>query len=194
MTDFSTKTDKQLLAIVRRGQEAFFQTAHAIWEIDRRKLWKTSHKSLADFCDVEFGMSPADVSRYKGAARVLLNLAGFSQLPTNEGQARELVRLRHAEPQKQVWQAVLDRVAETEEPITARLIRETAEKVLDLPEEETQPEPEIVVSGIGRLVQIAQMLSEIEVSSDEHEAAREQLDLIQSVLDGLRSSLAVSGI
>ena len=183
MQDFSSKTDKQLLAIVRRGQEAFFQTAFAIYEIDRRKLWKTAAKSLADFCDVEFGMNPADVSRYKGAARVLMNLDGFSQ-------ARELVRLRHAEPQKTVWQAVVDRVAETGEAITAKLIRETAESVFDQPEEETQPEPEIVVSGVGRLVQVAQMLSDVTVAEDERNAAREQLDLIQTILDGLKASLA----
>ena len=86
----ANKTDKQLLALVKNGQRAFFETAKAIWEIDKRNMWQASAKSMAEFCENEFGMSPADVSRYKGAARVLIHLAEFSVLPTNEGQAREL--------------------------------------------------------------------------------------------------------
>lgn len=191
MNDFSSKTDKQLLAIVKRGQEAFFQMAFAIYEIDRRELWKTSHKSFVGFCKVEFGMCQADVSRYKNAARALMNLSGFSVLPINEGQTRELVRLRHAEPQKKVWQAVLDRVADTEEPITAKLIRTVANELSGKQKEEKQPEPKIVLTGVGRLVQVVQMLGEITVSEDEWNAARKQLDLIQSKLDDLRSSLVL---
>ncbi|MBI1347126.1 hypothetical protein GC163_12650 [bacterium] len=184
----ANKTDKQLITLVKRGQEAFFETAFAVWEIDRRKIWKESAKSMADFCDMEFGMSPADVTRYKGAARVLLNLHGFSVLPTNEGQARELVRLRHAEPQKTVWKAVVD----SGEPITARLIRETADRLLGKVEEDTQPEPEIVITGIGRLVKVVQMLAKVVVNEDDRDAAVEQLDLIEGELARLRASLTDS--
>jgi len=188
MSDFSRKTDEQLLTIIKKGQQAFFQTANAIYEIDRRKLWKTSHKSLVGFCEVEFGMNQADVSRYKNAARALMNLADFKVLPTCEGQTRELVRLRHAEPQKKVWQAVLDLVSHVPQPITAKLIRQTAEHVLGNGEEE-QSEPEIKLTGVGKLVQVVQLLSGIVIDPDEHGAAREQLELIQSKLDDLRSKL-----
>lgn len=189
MTDVTNKSDNQLIAIVRKGQQAFFEMANAIYEIDKREIWKKSATSMAEFCEIEFGMSPTDISRYKGASRVLKNLSEFSILPTNEGQARELVRLRHADPQQKVWRAVLKRVEYSSEAITARLIRETAKAVLD-DEDESQPEPEIVVTGVGQLVQIVQALSELTISMDEQSAALEQLELIQKVVDGLRVQLA----
>lgn len=182
--DFTNKSDKQLIMLVKRGQEAFFEMAFAVLEIDRRKVWKASAKSMAEFCEAEFGMSPADVTRYKKAARVLMNLEGFSTLPVNEGQARELGK-HYPEPQKTVWKAVLDRVAETKETITARLIAEMAGTVLGSQEKKSEP-----LSGVGRLEQVAKTLSEVQITDDERKAALDQVKAIEVLVKHLKAKLS----
>lgn len=117
---------KKLESTIRRGQQAFFDAAKALLEIERRELWKPQFKSIVEYAAARFDFSGSDVSRYRNAGEVLERLEGFSKLPTNEAQCRALAQLRHREPQTKVWQAVLD----TGKKITARLIQETAERIL----------------------------------------------------------------
>lgn len=185
MTDLSTKTNAQLFTIVVKGQESFFSMAFAILEIDKRKIWEKSHSSMAAFCEIKFGISTSDVSKLKGAARALLNLKEFPILPSNEGQAREIVSLKHAEPQRKVWKAVLELVEESKEPITARLIKETAIAVLG---DSVSDAPAPEVTGVGQLVKVLQFLQDISVDDDQKVEALKELGNIEELLKEMKEN------
>ncbi len=186
--DASQKSElKKLESAISKGQTAFFEMCKAILEIDRRKLY-LPYSSLVDYCEDRWDMSPSEVSRYRGAAMLLEHLNGFEVLPTNESQARELVRLKHQKPQREVWQAVID----SKEKITAKLIADTAKRLLN-DEEPVEPAPEPVTSPVFDLVSVVQHLQRIEeelknakLNEDEKKSLVENVGHVEELVKSIR--------
>ncbi len=183
---------KKLESIVRKGQQAFFDAARALLEIDRRELWKPEFASIVEYAAARFDFSPCDVSRYRNAGVVLENLAEFEKLPTNEAQCRELARLRHKDPQSKVWQAVLD----SDQKITGKLIADTAAQVLDGVEPEVPTdEPVEVRTAIHEIVTAVKFLQAAkdrlaDLDNDGRHGLLEQVKLVEQQVAELRALLA----
>ena len=118
---------KQCEGEIQKGQLAFLKVANAVSTICREKLYRPQFETAADYFKHTWDMSPADVSRYKNAAEILLRLEckGFSenQLPQNEGQARALREIEGVDKQLDVWTKALA----SGEKITAALITKLAQ-------------------------------------------------------------------
>lgn len=129
---------------IREGQNAFLKTCVAIVTIDSGELFRP-HKSLHAYCAFVFDFSDTETGRYRNAGHVLMNLSGLSAeelfagveadtvLPVNEGQCREMARLKNADGQqdvdlqRQVWAEVIKRAGK--EKITAKLIKEVIDEM-----------------------------------------------------------------
>lgn len=187
---------KKLEATIRRGQKAFFDAARALLEIDRRKLWRPEFSSIVEYAAARFDFSGCDVSRYRNAGVVIENLSEFEELPTNESQARELAKLRHKEPQVKVWRAVLD----SGENITARLIAETAERLLDGGAAEEQRQPTQPAEDRTAIHEVVTAVKFLQAAKDRIEALDEegrlsllqQIEIVEAEIEELRASLATS--
>lgn len=143
-------------AFIVDGQKAFIRTCLAIVMIDEYMLYRP-HKSLHAYCAFRFDFSDTETGRYRNAGRVLLNLSGmeaewlwaeadlwlsgksefkpqYSSLPANEGQCREMARIKNAageqdaDLQQQVWAEVISR-SKKGEKITAKLIKEVIDQM-----------------------------------------------------------------
>lgn len=131
---------------IREGQNAFLKTCVAIVTIDAGELFRP-HKSLHAYCAFVFDFSDTETGRYRNAGHVLMNLSGLSAeelfagveadtvLPVNEGQCREMARIKNADGQqdadlqRKVWAEVIKRAGK--EKITAKLIRDVVDELVD---------------------------------------------------------------
>jgi hypothetical protein len=120
---------EKLTAAIQEQQASWLAKGEALYKIDAGTLWRGRSSSLSDFTAKNLDMSPAETSQclhgYK-AYRVLAK-AGFKDLPANEGQVRELLRLKEGkEPDREklikAWTRVLEQ--QGHERITAARIRE----------------------------------------------------------------------
>ncbi|WP_417737040.1 hypothetical protein [Rosistilla oblonga] len=186
---------KKLEATIRKGQTAFFAAAKALLEIERRGLWKPNFTSIVEYAAARFGLGGCDVSRYRNAAIVLENLDGIEKPPTNEAQCRELAKLRHQEPQLKVWSAVVG----SGEKITAKLIADTAAKLLGGDDGEPKPsEPVSPIEDRTAIHEVATALNFLQAAQErvntlgeeERSSLLEQLDIAEQHIGELRSSLS----
>ncbi|HCS50105.1 hypothetical protein [Rubinisphaera sp.] len=149
--------------IIVDGQKAFIRTCVAIVTIDKCDLFRP-HKSLHAYCAFRFDFSDTETGRYRNAGIVLLNLSGLSAeamlagkksaeghyniLPANEGQSREMAKLKDAELQNKVWGEVIALSKKMDGKITAKLIKEVIEAITgdggsdDGDGESTSPSPD----------------------------------------------------
>lgn len=186
---------KKLEAIIRKGQTAFFAAARALLEIDRRELWRPEFSSIVDYAAARFDFSASDVSRYRNAGVVLENLAECERLPVNEAQCRELAKLRHKEPQVRVWGAAV----ESGKKITAKLIAETAERLLDGGEEDEfgpSAQPGEERTAIHEVVTAARFLKAARdrveaLDEDGRRSLMEQIKIIEQEIEELRACLSL---
>lgn len=130
--------------VIEDGQKAFLKTCIAVVVIDDLELYKP-HKSLHAYCAFRFDYSDTETGRLRNAGHVLVNLSGLSAddlftgkespvlLPANEGQCREMAKLKKgkeqdADLQQKVWEEVLKR-HKNGEKITAKLIRDVVDEM-----------------------------------------------------------------
>ena len=112
----------KLISIIRKGQKAFLETATAVYEINKEKLY-SPHKTLAKFCREEFDFSANDTNRYRNAGALLVELKDFEVLPKNEGQCRQFLKLSTTAEKIEAWSEVVRRNKQGT-PITAMMIAE----------------------------------------------------------------------
>lgn len=109
-------------AVIERGLHTFIEVGNALHAIREDRLYRTSHDTFEEYCQVRWGFNRHRASQLITAAEVVTNVttAGLPA-PSNEGQARELARVPEAD-QVDVWQETLDR---TEGKPTAAAVRNT---------------------------------------------------------------------
>jgi hypothetical protein len=146
----SPAEEKQLNALteaIRHQQASWLVKGEALFTIDEGKLWRGCSSSLSDFATKFLDMSPAETSQCLHGYKVhtLLVEAGFKDLPANEGQIRELLRLKEGkEPDREkvikAWTRVLEQHGQ--ERITATKIQETLDGLFgEKPKRTPQPKP-----------------------------------------------------
>jgi N6-adenosine-specific RNA methylase IME4 len=108
--------------VIERGLATFVEVGNALLAIRDRRLYRATHAAFADYCRERWGFSRQRAHQLIGAAEVVANVSTIVDiLPTNEAQARELVRLSPDE-QREVW---LEFVQEaTERGYTADVLRQ----------------------------------------------------------------------
>jgi hypothetical protein len=119
----------QLEGTIARGLGTFLAVGRALREISDRRLYRfAGFKTFADYVDVRWDMSRAHAYRQIDAVRVVDALGTDGPVPTNEAQARELVRLNGTPDElRRVWRDAIDR---SNGRVTARVLHEVvAERV-----------------------------------------------------------------
>lgn len=110
LTDEELKERHRLELKVER---AFFEAGKALAQLRERKLYRSTHRSFAEYCQDRFGYTRYSAYYKIAASEVFDNLLTFSQqdiatksnqvLPTKETQVRPLAKLE-PEEQLKVWQ------------------------------------------------------------------------------------------
>jgi hypothetical protein len=131
-----------------KNQFKFYQHTYIIngcilWEIKLKKLYqngKSKYKSFQEFCQAELNLCVWQANRIINAARVGIVLIhnGFSVIPTNESQCRELSKY---DPIDIIfyWNKILEKYQNNEEKITAARIWATIQEVKLLNNETVKP-------------------------------------------------------
>jgi hypothetical protein len=138
---------QELIEAIRNQQASWLIKGKALFTIDAGKLWRGCSSSLSDFAAKFLDMLPAETSQYFNGYKIhtLLVESGFKDLPANEGQVRELLRLKEGkEPDREKVVKAWTRVLEQHGPerITATRIRETLDALFGEKRTRTpQPEP-----------------------------------------------------
>jgi hypothetical protein len=117
---------------IERGLQTFREVGEALAEIRDKRLFRTTHATFESYVSDRWHMQRARAYQLMGAAEVAKVLGPSGGDLVNEGQARELVPLLHADPKlvTKAW----EEVRSTGEPITAPVIRKAAARVVGNPE------------------------------------------------------------
>ena len=124
--------------VIAEGNDTFVKVGNAIAEIQERKLYLRDYKSFEEYCQNRWGWSRDRGYLLISAAKTV------NQLPPkcrpvvgNERQAREISKIPK-EHQEEVLES-----AKMNGAITAKSIRETASKIIDVPFRPDDEEPPV---------------------------------------------------
>lgn len=111
---------------IRAGLGTFIEVGIALMEIRNSKLYRGTHRTFEDYAQSVLSLTRPHAYRLMDSAQVVRDLSpigDISLLPTNEAQARELVRIKTAAERVAAWRKVIG--ATGDEPLTAKRVRET---------------------------------------------------------------------
>jgi hypothetical protein len=99
----------QLDAIIEQHVSGFAQTAIALSEVKRDRLWRSTHDSFESYCEEKFDKCRSYSYELAAVGEALANLSDVSDspLPGAFRQARPLTKLTNAEQQNTAWAAAL---------------------------------------------------------------------------------------
>jgi hypothetical protein len=130
-----TKPERMALkdceARIARNLEGFYEVGAALLEIKEYELFKP-YKSFTAYLAERWEFTSQRACQLIGSSAVVDNLKAVTivtTLPSNEGQARELIDLKPSE-QSEVWSAVIEEAptdAKGKPKITAKLVKEVRE-------------------------------------------------------------------
>ena len=112
----------KLESVVDKGVKTFMQVGFALKEIRADRLYRQEYSTFENYCQIRWGWSRRHADRMIEAGHIANSLRPIG-LVSNEGQARELGKVKDDEDRDTIW----IEINETHEPheITAKLIRET---------------------------------------------------------------------
>ncbi len=115
-------------AVIEKSMSSFYDMGIALREIRENRLYKESFSTFDDYCIAKWGIKKDYANKVIGSSDVIDNLNTIvSVLPTTETQARPLTKL-DPELQQKVWQEVVLKANETNEPITAKKVEQEVMK------------------------------------------------------------------
>jgi hypothetical protein len=129
-----------LETVIERGQQTFIEVGMALAEIRESRLYRETYATFEDYCLDRWGWSASRSRRLISSAEAV---AAMQSVPIgtvapvqNEGQARELAKIKDPETRAQVWRQVNEVAAEVETVITAKLVGEAVavQKQIELKE------------------------------------------------------------
>lgn len=95
---------------MQRDVEAFFRFGENLMAIREKRLYRQTHHTFKEYCEVRWGMSKTNANRLISAAEVVENLTPMGViLPTNERQTRPLAKLETPEAQQAAWTEAVER-------------------------------------------------------------------------------------
>lgn len=160
----------ELEQVIEQGQRTFVEVGEALAEIQRLRLYKSSHKSFDVYCRERWGFSDSYARRLIGVADVAQTVPMGTEM--NERQLREL---KAVEPDRRV--EVLERAAslaptgkDGKPKVTAAAIREAADQPTA-----GDPEPDARTRRAGEaLVRFDELRRLLRALRNEMKAIREE--------------------
>jgi hypothetical protein len=116
---------------IKAGLQTFYEVGNALLAIRDGRLYRRDFATFEDYCRGRWGMGASRARQLIGAAGVVANLEGVTNVTlSNESQARALASLA-PESQQLVWQFAVEAapVVDDEPVITAAHIRKAADTV-----------------------------------------------------------------
>lgn len=112
----------KLESVISKGVKTFMQVGFSLQEIRAERLYRQEYSTFENYCQIRWGWSRRHSDRMIEASAIAHSLRPIGPI-SNEGQARELAKVKDAEERDAIW----IEINETHEPheITAKLIRET---------------------------------------------------------------------
>lgn len=121
----------ELETVIKRGQQTFIEVGLALAEIRDSRLYKQEFATFEDYCLERWGWSASRSRRLISSAEAVASMQsvpiGTLSKVQNEGQARELAKIKDPEIRAQVWQQVNEVASEIETVVTAKFVKEAVE-------------------------------------------------------------------
>ncbi len=115
---------------LRKGLPVFLLVAQALYEIQRKQLWRMYCRSFAEYCEKRLKISRTFAYMQAAAAEAMQNLLTNGEqfpLPTNERQLRPLAGLESA-TQTAAWKLAVERAGDTK--VTGKQVEDAVKEVL----------------------------------------------------------------
>lgn len=134
ITAMETTRLPELETVIERGQQTFIEVGLALTEIRESRLYKREFSTFEDYCQTRWGWKRRYVYDLIESSFAVSEMCAIAHIETplpkvqNEGQARELAKIKNPETRAQVWQQVNKVAAEFETVVTAKLISEVISK------------------------------------------------------------------
>lgn len=114
-----------LEGVIDRGIQTFVEVGAALSLIREKRLYRASHETFEDYCKERWGWTDRRARQLMAASKAVTGLeTGTVVPPTNEAQARELVRVPE-EKRAEVWE---EAVRESGGNPTANAVKKAAER------------------------------------------------------------------
>ena len=132
-----------LETIIEQGQQTFIEVGVALIEIREKRLYKENFATFEGYCQTRWGWTRQRAYQLIESANVVSEMStivDISPKVQNEGQARELAKIKNPQVRAQVWQKVNQMAQEVETVVTAKLVKDAVE---------VQKQIELQTSGNG---------------------------------------------
>jgi hypothetical protein len=103
---------------LERGQQTFVEVGEALMEIRESKLYKQDFTTFEDYCKTRWGWNRSYSYQLMASANAVSEMSAIADIAEpfpkvqNEGQVRELTKIKNPEARVQVWQQVNELAAE----------------------------------------------------------------------------------
>lgn len=133
--------------IIEQGVIAYRAAGGALREIRDNGLYKDNYPTFEQYCKERWGWERSYAYRLIDAAQVVDNLSTTGSIPSNEGQARELVKLDSPDLQRAAY-GVAETIAEQNKAgkVTAKDVKKAVDLVHEVIKEYPGIEPEEIAA------------------------------------------------
>lgn len=122
---------QQLEAIVDRGVKTFMEVGAALKEIRDGRLYRDSHGTFEAYCKERWGFARNYANKLIESSSVAGRISDMgTTVPKTERQAREVAKAPE-ELQTVVWESANEMAKERGEPVTAKIVQEAREEVVE---------------------------------------------------------------
>lgn len=139
----------ELETVIEGGLRTFVDVGMALAEIQRDKLYRETHGTFEDYCRVKWSISRPRAYELIGGAKAVSEMSAIADKPitpvANEGQARELAKIKDPEIRTQVWDLANKAAEATKTAVTAKLVKEAVTTLDSYEKFQSEPKPELEV-------------------------------------------------
>lgn len=162
VTDLEKSRLSELEVTIERGQKTFIEVGLALAEIRDSRLYREGFPTFEDYCQSKWGWSRVRAHQLIEAANTveemcptghktdLLTIVNKPELPqvANEGQARELAKIKDPEVRAEVWAYATESAEKAKVAVTAKIIKSAVETIINEPPQAfidavVNPQPDI---------------------------------------------------
>lgn len=143
---------KQVLTTIRKGRAEFWNYVAAVAQVREERLWRAEYKSFDDFCQREVGwerrytnqlIESCQTRQEVGVITPTLIESGVLKTESHFRQLRDVPE----EQMQQVLDRVVEKTEQTGKPVTAKMLKETVNEVVNNEPEQyedvdDEPEPQ----------------------------------------------------
>jgi hypothetical protein len=113
--------------VINKGMRAFLEVGSALAEIQSLRLYRAQYLTFEDYCQTRWGFTASRGRQLISAVEAIASLPEDLPKPDNAAQAEALARIDE-EDRGDVWREALEEADVEDRDVTARDIREAAER------------------------------------------------------------------